>query len=182
MRVLECQECHENPATIHFTKIINGKKTEIHLCESCAKTKDDFFQNNSFTMSNLLSGLFNQHFSNINASNSTISKNEDLKCKECGMTIDKFLKVGRFGCANCYEVFTDRIDPILKRVHSGNTSHSGKIPKRIGGVIHIRKEIKSLKDELQQLIANEEFEQAAELRDKIRELEKGLDTHREGKD
>jgi protein arginine kinase activator len=72
------------------------------------------------------------------------------------------------------------MQPILKRLHSGNTVHAGKIPKRIGGSMHVRKEIDSLKEELQALILQEEFESAANIRDKIRGLEKKLGEKREG--
>jgi protein arginine kinase activator len=82
--------------------------------------------------------------------------------------------VGRFGCAHCYETFKEQLPPVLRRLHSGNWSHSGKIPKRIGGGIHLKKQVENLKSELKELIQQEEFEKAAQIRDEIRTLEKGL--------
>ncbi len=90
------------------------------------------------------------------------------------MTFDQFIKVGRFGCSHCYETFKNELNPILKRVHSGNVEHHGKVPERMGGTIHIKRKILQLKSELQRLISEEEFEKAAETRDEIRSLEKDV--------
>ncbi len=81
--------------------------------------------------------------------------------------------MGRFGCSNCYKQFGSRLDPILKRVH-GNTVHVGKIPKRTGGQIQLKREIEELRRNLHELIDREEFENAAQIRDRIRELERNV--------
>lgn len=179
---MECQECHQNPASLHFTKIINGQKTETHLCEQCAREKGEFMSGaGGFSISNLLSGLLNFDYPiTNNPTNNPFGNISTLQCNQCGMTFEQFSKVGRFGCSNCYETFSSKIDPILRRVHSGNTTHEGKIPKRIGGTLHITKEILELKEQLQKSIQNEEFEKAAELRDNIRSLELLISEHREG--
>lgn len=179
---MECQECHQNPATLHLQKIINGKKTEIHLCEQCAKEKGEMFAGpTGFSMSNLLSGLLNFDYPITEAkSNKSFNDIKELQCDQCGMTYQKFSKVGQFGCSNCYHAFNAKLEPLLKRVHSGNTTHAGKIPKRIGGHLHIRKEVSELRQKLQNSIQVEEFEKAAEFRDEIRSLEKKLSEHREG--
>ncbi|NSL52622.1 UvrB/UvrC motif-containing protein [Calidifontibacillus erzurumensis] len=179
---MECQECHQNPASVHFTKIINGQKTETHLCEQCAREKGEWFPGaGGFSISNLLSGLLNLDYPLANTSTNkpfgTIGVNQ---CPRCGMTFQQFSKIGRFGCSNCYETFHSQLDPILRRVHSGNTVHHGKIPKRIGGHLHLSKEISRLKEQLQKAIQYEEFEKAAELRDKIRSLEQLLQDQRGG--
>lgn len=177
-----CEECEKNSASLHFTKIINGQKTELHLCEECARDKEEMFTGNqNFSFNSLLSGILNfDQAIQSSSTHSTFNTAKQLKCNKCGMPYHQFAKVGRFGCANCYETFKDKIDPILRRVHSGNTTHLGKIPKRIGGNIHIRKEMDQLKESLQKAIHNEEFEKAAELRDHIRSLEKSLLNDGEG--
>ncbi|GAE26001.1 nucleotide excision repair protein [Halalkalibacter wakoensis JCM 9140] len=101
-------------------------------------------------------------------------------CDKCGMTYEQFTQVGRFGCAHCYKSFEAKLEPILKRVHSGNHKHAGKLPERIGGGIQLQRQIDSLKTELKGLIDQEEFEKAAELRDKIRLLEKQKNEQKEG--
>lgn len=178
---MECQECHQNPATVHFTKIINGEKNEMHLCEKCAQEKGEMISGaGGFSMNSLLSGLLNFDLPLTESPNTQYSQSKQFQCPKCGMTYEQFSKVGRFGCSQCYKTFDSILDPILKRVHSGNTKHAGKIPKRIGGDIHIRKEISQLKQELQQCVVNEEFEKAAEYRDRIKALEKKLNIHGEG--
>ncbi|WP_409252505.1 UvrB/UvrC motif-containing protein [Bacillus sp. SCS-153A] len=171
-----CQECNERPATLHFTKIVNGEKTEVHLCEKCAKEKGDMFMfegSPAFSVNSLLSGLLNLSPA-MKQQEAQIHKKEVLQCDKCKMTFQQFINVGRFGCSNCYETFKDELTPILRRVHSGNVEHHGKIPSRMGGTIHLKKKLTSLRAQLQQLIQDEEFEQAAGVRDEIRSLEKEI--------
>lgn len=166
-----CQECGKRPATLHFTKILNGEKTELHICESCARDKGEFIPGtqSGFSIHNLLSGLldFEQH------AGTGASKPPAVRCDSCGMTYSQFSKIGRFGCSHCYKHFGERLDPLLKRVH-GNTTHVGKVPKRAGGKVKTKREIDRLKQEMQGRIENEDFESAAQLRDRIRELEKEM--------
>lgn len=178
-----CQECNERPATLHFTKVNNGEKTVFHLCEHCAQEKGEAFMLQAgagFSINNLLAGLLNMQNSFQPAQAKQIYQSQPLQCNECSMTYQQFIQIGRFGCANCYETFKEQINPILKRVHSGNWTHNGKIPSRIGGSIQIRKNIDTLKKRIAELIAQEEFEQAAAVRDEIRSLEKELNHANEG--
>ncbi|CAM4251328.1 UvrB/UvrC motif-containing protein [Paenibacillus alkaliterrae] len=168
-----CQECGKKPATLHFTKIINGEKTEFHICESCAREKGEGIPGapNSFSIHSLLSGLLD--FEHLGASGISGMKQPALRCGDCGLTYAQFSKIGRFGCSNCYHAFSDKLDPLLKRVHSG-TVHSGKIPKRSGNQIKCKREIEQLRRDMQVRIEHEEFESAAQLRDRIRELERKI--------
>jgi protein arginine kinase activator len=175
---LKCQECQQHQATIHFTKIINGEKTEMHLCESCAKDKDGFFGSpSSYSMNSLLSGLLNFDYSLQGAASHNVDQKQ-VECDFCGLTYEMFSKTGLFGCASCYKTFSNKLEPIIKRVHSGNTTHGGKIPKRIGGHIHLQKEMKKLKEDLRECIENEEFEKAAVVRDELKALEKKIEEGR----
>ncbi|WP_209125292.1 UvrB/UvrC motif-containing protein [Alkalihalobacillus sp. BA299] len=170
-----CQECNQRPATLHFTKIINGEKTEFHICEHCAKEKGEYFPgSNSFSIHQLLSGLLNFEQPISKGQPAGFTSNRAVTCEQCKMSYEQFVRTGRFGCAKCYETFSDKLDPILKKVHSGNHTHSGKVPKRIGGTIEVRRKINSLKEALQQHIVREEFEEAAQVRDQIRSLEKSI--------
>jgi protein arginine kinase activator len=170
---LFCQECGKRPATLHFTKIVNGDKTEFHICESCAREKGEGIPGtpNSFSIHSLLSGLLD--FNSPGSTAQSQGSSQSVRCEECGLTYPQFSKIGRFGCSNCYYAFAERLDPLLKRVHSSIT-HNGKIPKRSGGQIQCKREIEQLRRELQTYIEQEEFESAAELRDRIRELERKL--------
>lgn len=166
---MECQECHMRPATLHFTKIINGDKVEYHLCEQCAMEKGHMMAaSNTFTIHDLLSGLLNFD----QALGSTQEKKvKVLECPKCGLTYSQFKDTGKFGCEECYRTFNEKLDPVFRRVHSGNTSHKGKIPKRAGQDLNEKKRVAQLKEELQRFIQEEEFEKAAEIRDEIRALE-----------
>lgn len=183
MKTLICQECKQRPATMHFTKIINGEKTEFHLCEHCAQERGEMFMfpdNTGFSINNLLAGLLNLQSPITEAKPSAFQSPNILQCERCNMTYEQFTKIGRFGCSHCYYTFSRQLQPILRRLHSGNTTHAGKIPRRTGGTIHIRKQLNQLKQKLQELIVKEEFEKAAEVRDQIRALESQLSERGEG--
>jgi protein arginine kinase activator len=94
----------------------------------------------------------------------------DTTCEKCGMSFEEFQKVGKLGCSHCYDVFSERLKPILKRLH-GAVEHSGKITGKASESIKLSREIQKLKDLLNEAIKNEQYEKAAELRDKIRSLE-----------
>lgn len=178
-----CQECNQRPATLHFTNFLNGEKTELHLCERCAQEKGEMFMMNNgpgFSINSLLAGLLNMQPGFAEEKKEAFQADEILQCPQCSMTFSQFVKVGRFGCATCYDAFRNQLTPIIRRLHSGNFTHSGKIPKRIGGDIHLRKTIDDLKETLKNLITEEEFEKAAETRDQIRDLERKLAEKQEG--
>jgi protein arginine kinase activator len=166
-----CQECGKRPATLHFTKIVGGEKTEFHFCEPCAREKGELIPGTAggFSIHNLLSGLLELDPNGKAAAGG--AKVPQPRCDYCGLTYTQFSKLGRFGCSECYKHFSDRLGPLLKRVH-GNTVHVGKVPKRVGQQFQVRRRIGQLKRELQYKVEHEEFEAAAQLRDEIRELER----------
>ncbi|NLT94084.1 MAG: hypothetical protein GXW85_00855 [Clostridia bacterium] len=163
-----CEECEKRPANVHITKIVNGHKVEKHLCEQCAKKQQDvvgFTLFPDFSFANFFSSMLDMdHISSRNNIN-------QVKCDKCSMTYSQFAKLGRFGCDRCYDLFGNGLEQILKRIH-GNVQHTGKIPKRAGKAIRFKNELERYKMELQKAVLNEEYEKAAELRDKIKELEK----------
>lgn len=163
-----CQRCQERPATVHLTKIVGGGKTEYHLCENCAKAQGDLFPNsgNGFDFTQLLGGLLNME----SPPGVSVAMPTALRCDACGMTYPAFTKVGRFGCSKCYESFSPRLEPLLRRIQS-STSHTGKVSHKAGEHVKLRKTLDRLRTELQQAIVAEQFERAAELRDEIRNLE-----------
>lgn len=162
---MQCDECGKRPATVHITKIENGKKTERHLCEQCAVENNALSINTTFSINDILTGLMNT--GNVLPLKKDMAK--ELKCEVCGLSYSRFKETGRFGCSHCYEVFGDRLDPLFKKLH-GNTGHIGKIPNRAGGRIRLAREIDKLKQELNAAISSEEYERAAEIRDRIRAL------------
>jgi protein arginine kinase activator len=115
-----------------------------------------------FGFNDLLNGLFGSSIKQEPA--------VSLKCSKCGMDYNDFLKASRVGCAQCYQAFKPKLDPIIKRLH-GNAEHHGKVPVRVSSNLDVSKEIEKLKNMLNEAVANEEYEDAAKLRDKIRNLE-----------
>lgn len=162
-----CSECGKRPATVHITKIENGKKTDMHLCEQCAMTKGALSINAGFSINDLLTGILK------NGAPFPIKMDfmDDPICPVCGIKYSRFRETGRFGCGSCYKTFGDRLTPLFRRIH-GNISHTGKIPKRAGVKLKAVRELETLKNELAIAIRNEEYEKAAEIRDKIRALDK----------
>jgi protein arginine kinase activator len=119
-----------------------------------------------FGLSDLLAGL-----ADLGSQFNKTKTESKLKCPKCGLTYEDFKKVGRLGCGECYTAFRDALLPLLKRIH-GSNQHCGKSPKKAAKVVKAKNELLELKDKLQKAIQREEFEEAAKLRDKIRELEK----------
>jgi protein arginine kinase activator len=167
-----CPECGSRPATFHFTKIVNGKKAEFHLCEHCAQEHGESIPvfENGLSFHQLLSGLLNFELSPSGQKETDFDVVPEGRCETCGLTYNQFGKVGRFGCADCYSAFKDRLTSLLRRVH-GNTKHRGKIPERTKGELKLVRELASLKEDLAIKISQEKFEEAAVLRDQIRELQ-----------
>ncbi|MDD5270777.1 MAG: UvrB/UvrC motif-containing protein [Candidatus Omnitrophica bacterium] len=153
-----CQACGKNDATVEFTEIVNDEVKQLHLCDACAKKKGIEMEQH-FSIADFLAGL-SEPGTGV------------MKCDKCGMTFDEFQKIGRFGCTDCYLAFRENLRPLLKRIH-GSTKHTGKSAQgrvRQGGQDN-RPEISALKQRLQLAVDREEFEEAAKLRDRIRDLE-----------
>ena len=166
-----CENCKIREATIHKTKIVNGVKEETHLCEECAKKSELFNLENNFSIHNFLSGLLEGSLT----PGITVTGDQDKKCPQCGSTYNDFKRSGRLGCNVCYSTFNNMLAPLIRRVQ-GNNTHMGKIPKKSGSSIRLRRKIKDLKIQLQQLVETEEFEEAARIRDKIKKLEEETDS------
>ncbi|MEW6625064.1 MAG: UvrB/UvrC motif-containing protein [Bacillota bacterium] len=169
-----CDQCKMRPASVYITKILNNEKSQLNLCEECAKEYQQNLGFNlapSFSIHKFLTGLLEGG----EALDQQLGRGlEYLKCKACEADYGQFQQTGRLGCADCYDAFSGKLDLLLKRVH-GSSVHSGKFPKRAGSHIRISQQIRTLKNKLHALVAAEEFEKAAEVRDKIRDLEKSLE-------
>ncbi len=158
-----CQMCKEAQATIHLTEIVENKKTEIHLCESCAEKQG--LVKTQMSISEFLSGLASGGKQEITEENLP-----DVTCKSCGMLISDFRKNGRFGCADCYSSFRDQIMPLIEKIHDAS-QHVGKMPSRANTDVAREKSMRQLQSELKQAIDREKYEEAALIRDKLRELD-----------
>ncbi|MCX7842223.1 MAG: UvrB/UvrC motif-containing protein [Clostridia bacterium] len=163
-----CQHCQKRTANVHFTQVVNNNKIELYLCEQCANEKGKMNFASPLSIGNFFSGLMSLG----HASPYIINQGEELLCNKCGMSFEDFQKEGKIGCSECYEVFSERLQPILKRLH-GNVEHHGKVPQKVFETVKASREIERLKASLNKAIQAEEYEKAAEIRDKIRLLETG---------
>ena len=169
-----CEQCGERPATVHFTEIVQGQKSEFHLCESCARDKGQAAYEamiGAFSVNQLLSGLLHLDPTAMPPGSNALAS----RCDNCGLTFQQFAQTGRFGCPDCYQAFSRELGTLLKRVQSSD-QHTGKIPRRRGGVIGARRELNQLRQEMHMRVVEERFEDAARLRDRIRYLEQQLES------
>lgn len=178
-----CENCGENEANVRYTQIINGVKKEMILCDKCSKELG--IEKLDFSMPINLSSFLGDFFGDVEDSLLPgFTKTKELTCNECGMTYDEFRNSGKFGCANCYNAFSDRINPILKNLQGAN-KHIGrktKITKTELNKVEIQKEekeqeretskLETLKENLKQAIKEERYEDAAKIRDEIKKIEK----------
>jgi protein arginine kinase activator len=155
-----CEVCHKKKATVHFTEIVKNQMVKINLCAACAKQKGiDIYT--KFSVSDLLSGLADLEGGKVFV--------EDRECAKCGMTSREFKDIGRFGCSECYLAFEEMINPLLEAIHK-TSRHVGKVPKRWSKRSLSEVELKNLEDQLQKAIHSEAFEEAARIRDQIKDL------------
>jgi len=170
VRAMMCEECGKAPAVVHFEQVQNGRKVVMNLCRECAEKKGvlNFLFQPAFSINNLLSALLG---SQVSGAPVLEPSGRERRCPVCGMSYRDFARAGRLGCSRCYETFEDRLDPLLRRIH-GSERHVGKAPARSSGAARIRRELEQLKAELAEAVAKEAYERAAEIRDRIRELEK----------
>lgn len=150
-----CEKCGKNNATVMYTQIINGQKSTLHICSACA-AQESIFEN----FGSLLSFSPREEFS--------------VKvCPVCSTTLSEFSKTGRVGCGECYKTFRKNADAMLKKIHGTSTHASKESEKKPVKEEETKSELDILKEKLKAAIEEENFEEAAKLRDTIREMEKG---------
>src|SRR5207245_1496282 len=157
---MKCQKCH-NPATLHITEVLGDEQfEELHLCEQCANkylyeppAKTAIQKAPTAEVAEVDEGPFNQH-----------------ECPLCGIKFVEFRNTGRLGCPNDYHEFREELTPLLENIH-GETRHCGKTPRRQPQTKQKESELVVLRKMLLQAVNKEAYEEAAKLRDRIRQLE-----------
>jgi len=181
---MKCENCGNNEANVKYTQIINGEKKQMFLCEECSEKLgiNDIHFNMPINFTSFLSDFFDD-VGGVNFI-PTLGENNELKCKQCGLTWDDFIHTGRFGCSNCYSDFESRIDPILRSLQ-GATSHVGRLGEvKVGNKVKQNlddrieepkvdsiNQVEKLKEDLKQAIKDERYEDAAKIRDEIKKYE-----------
>ncbi|MDO8302437.1 MAG: hypothetical protein Q7T18_04255 [Sedimentisphaerales bacterium] len=166
--MMQCQICKQNTATIHLTEIIDGQRNETHLCEGCAQ-KQGVAIKAQIPLNELLGSLL---AAQPDSGSTALSKSEPQhSCPRCGMTFEKFRQSSLLGCPCDYEVFDTQLKPIIEKSHAGHTEHRGKIPARTPANERKQLELLRLRQELETALLGEDYEMAAKLRDKIKQLQ-----------
>lgn len=165
-----CQDCNKREATIHLTQIINNEKVVLNLCKICAEKRGFHspFEQMPFPLAEFVSGMVGSKKSPKLGKTGKDEK-KDLKCPNCGLTFSEFGRVGRLGCATCYKEFRVELNDLLRRIH-GSAEHRGHVAETPSEDLQPLREERRLREELKKAIEAEEFEVAAELRDRIKEL------------
>ena len=162
-----CNVCKQNEAKVHLTKIVGDKMQKVDLCDECSKEKgvEDPL---TYTLADTLLGQLLAPEAPSPAEPEPAPE-PGLKCPTCGYTQADFKKAGRFGCADCYATFGEGLEAMLKTMHRG-TRHTGKIPAALQQSRAEAQKAKVLQKRLEKAIAEENFEEAAQLRDEIKRL------------
>ena len=156
-----CDVCQDKHATVYLTQIVDGQMQKVNLCEGCAKEKG-VTDPTGFALADLLLGL---------GTDEKVGRPSDEKsCEACGFTHSEFKKTGRLGCSECYRTFGDGLNSLVKAMHRG-TRHVGKVPTRYRATKLFTDRIAELKHRLKIAISDENFEEAAQLRDEIKSAE-----------
>ena len=167
---MRCEKCQKNEATVFYQETVNGNKRSYSLCGECAaelsKQVDLSPMQSLFSLPSLggfhdplLSGLF-----------SSYDGQAQKACPACGSTLHDFKRTGKAGCPNCYSVFANELSETIRSIH-GNVKHVGRIPSRFRGDQEKSNRLHTLRQALKRAISEENFEQAATIRDEIRSLE-----------
>ena len=161
-----CCICKEKEDTVHLTQIAGDKMQKVDLCEECAKQKG-VNDPTGFSLADLLLGL------GASQEIEQAAGGAELKCPHCGFTQTDFKKAGRLGCAECYQTFSEGLEGLLKTMHKG-TRHVGKVPQALQTSRDLSEKLKSLQKKLDKVVAEEDFEQAASVRDEIKTVKDKL--------
>jgi protein arginine kinase activator len=154
-----CQVCESKPATIHLTEIEGVQKTELHLCEECAHEKG---LTHGGPIPTGLASLAGEK-----------ARTSDLKCPECGIGFEEFRMKGRLGCPRDYEVFASELAPLLEKIH-GAQRHTGRLPRGAAADAGRADLLRRLRRDLARAVQEENYEEAARLRDEISVAEEAL--------
>jgi protein arginine kinase activator len=159
-----CDSCKERDAVVHLTQIVENAVTQLHLCEKCAAEKgvETTVSMPKHPLAGLLQAAQQQ---------APTSHGDAVRCTFCSATLRDFKASGRLGCAHCYGAFESSLRELLRRVH-GNSRHVGRrYDPPSPDVLERETTLGELRDRLRRAIESEQFELAADLRDRIRVME-----------
>ena len=159
---IKCEICGKRQAKIHLTDFVDGKPVQRHVCEQCYKKHGGLPELDA-------PSIFQQL---IEAVAPQLRELSSKRCPTCGTNYLEFRQTMKLGCPNDYEVFGDAMEQLAKRLHNA-TRHAGKVPVDAESGVVTEKRLQHLKQQMRQAIETEDYERAALLRDRIRELVEG---------
>lgn len=159
---MKCQSC-DKPATMHLTEIVGGKKKEVHLCQGCAEKKE-ILKQKDLNLSGIVQTVAAQY---VGGRTVELSR---LTCPSCGIKYMEFKAEGRLGCPHDYTVFREALLPLVERIHRA-VRHQGKVPPSAPRHAAAQAELRDLRHCLRQAVEAEAYEEAARLRDSIKQKE-----------
>jgi protein arginine kinase activator len=158
---MKCQKCTK-AATLHITEVISDEQfEELHLCEECA---------NKYLYEPQQKGGHKEGESDVATEGDEAGALSQKECPLCGIKFVEFRNSGRLGCPHDYQEFRQELMPLLENIH-GETRHCGKTPRRQPQNKQMQSELVQLRNQLKQAVTKEAYEEAARLRDRIRQLE-----------
>ena len=164
---MKCDACGLRDALIHVRQMQKNGFQELHLCEECAQERGYIREEDAeISVGDLLAGL-------IGGTQAKDGLPSPAACPRCGLAAAEFRKRGRAGCADCYEAFGDDLRRILSQM-APRPRHAGKLPRELAGPVTDGTDREELAAELRAAVEGEDYERAARLRDRIRDLDGGV--------
>lgn len=161
-----CERCKKAQATFHLTNIDRGgAKSERHLCDRCAG-EEGLLQSPKVAVD--LDQLVQTFIAGSKTAGEEVSQ---LVCEACGISYIEFRNQGLLGCPEDYDNFKEHLGRLIERTQGGAGTHVGKMPRSIGVQRKPTDDVRRLRRQLDDAVAAEDYERAAKLRDRIRELE-----------
>jgi protein arginine kinase activator len=166
-----CEDCRKQEATVHLKQVINNQKIVMNLCPNCAKRRgfSNPLKNIPFPLADFLTSMVPSQLGRPDA------ELAEQRCSSCGLTYDKFAKTGRLGCGNCFSAFRQPLADLLRRIHGSNLHRGKRQTSALTTSMDSLKEEARLKDELKAAITNEDFERAAQIRDRLKDVQSRLE-------
>lgn len=164
---MKCQKC-DKPATFHITELTGGKPQELHLCEEHAReylTQSSNEPPNATSMAAALAQQMAQQMA-VGQTAEELAELDQQVCPVCGISFYEFRNQGRLGCPHDYVCFETQLEPLILNIH-GESEHTGKVPARCPEGSAEQTQLIRLRREMKEAIADERYERASELRDKI---------------
>ncbi|UCF98765.1 MAG: UvrB/UvrC motif-containing protein [Spirochaetaceae bacterium] len=160
---MKCEICGARKAVIHIQQVIGKERVDLHMCEECALERgiSGEGEHMELSISNMLNGLVDLR---------TLKEKKNIICPQCGSTWESIQKREKFGCAECYVAFNREIHFLLEKMGVQST-HRGKLPKGLSTYKRYLVDVVKLKEGLKEALKREDYEKAARIRDRIRDLE-----------